>query len=318
MPEYILALGPSPTQRDIDVALAVGQRWFLASAGTLAARYLLALPDDLDVHVVLDSYAWPIDNLRRPRFDGWWQHVRGWRRGPGDYGRLGYAIGYDVIGDPVATNGYYRQTLSLMARRELPDLPMVPVLTYGDNPAGLSVDMLYGYAGVRDDLVSESGERERPFYAVGGLVPQRGNKASVAWVQSIADELAGLCTDSGEDEALCDPQFLGVHLLGSTRPDYWRALESVGLRVWCDNSTPLRQAGFGDEQLAWAYTDAYGLDQDLLHRSRFARVAWWLCRERALCSLPWTMPDPTWLEELPGLQPWVKPAQQAALDLFAA
>jgi hypothetical protein len=59
MPEYILALGPSPSFREIDVALAVGQRWFLASAGTLAARSLASLPDDLRVHVVLDSYAWP-------------------------------------------------------------------------------------------------------------------------------------------------------------------------------------------------------------------------------------------------------------------
>ena len=159
MPEYILALGPSPTQRDIDVALAVGQRWFLASAGTLAARYLLTLPADLNVHVVLDSFAWPIGNPHRPSFTGWWQHVRAWRRGPDDYGRLAYAIGYDVIGDPLATDGYYKQTLSLMHQRELEDLPMVPVITYGDSPAGLTLDMLSGYAGVRE--IGRASCRER-------------------------------------------------------------------------------------------------------------------------------------------------------------
>lgn len=316
MPEYILALGPSPTQRDIDVALAVGQRWFLASAGTLAARYLLTLPADLNVHVVLDSFAWPIDNPHRPSFESWWQHVRGWQREPGDYGRLAYAIGYDVIGNPRATDGYYKRTLGLMEQRELLDLPMVPVITYGDNPAGLTLDMHCGYAGMRDDLVNGDGMTERPFYAIGGLVPQRGNKASVAWVRSIARELARFSSD--DDDGQCGSEFLGLHLLGSTRPEYWRPLEDAGLPVWCDNSTPLRQAGFGAEQLSWAYTDAYGLDKTTLLNSRLARVAWWLCRERAICGLPWTMPDRAWLEELPGLQPCTKPAQQAVFDLFAA
>jgi hypothetical protein len=317
MPEYILALGPSPSLREIDVALAVGQRWFLASAGTLAARYLALLPDDLHAHVVLDSYAWPIDNPERPSFGAWWLHARGWRRAPGDFGRLAYAIGYDIIGDAAATNSFYRHTLSRLEQRRILDLPMVPVITYGSSPAGLAIDMLQGWAGVRDDLVDGSGVIERPFYAIGGLVPQRGSAVSVSWVRSLAGELAGLCADGTEaEEPLCDPGHLGVHLLGSTRPDYWRPLEAAGIRVWCDTSTPLRQAGFGEGQLSWAYTDAYGLGRELLAHSRLARVAWWLCRERDRCGLPWTMPDPAWLEALPHLQPRVRPAEQ--LDLFAA
>jgi hypothetical protein len=48
-----------------------------------------------------------INNPQRPSFEAWWQHARGWRRAPGNFGRLAYAIGYDIIGDAAATGGFY-------------------------------------------------------------------------------------------------------------------------------------------------------------------------------------------------------------------
>lgn len=307
MPSYIFACGSNVTLRDLDVALACGQRSFLASVGTLASRYLRALAG---VAVVLDSAAWPPTNPARPGFDAWWQALRGWRRGPGDYGNLRYALAYDTIGDQAATGRRYHSTMGLMGDRALGDLPVVPVLQYPGDPRAIGVDLLHGWAGRRDDCCAGGGAIGRPAYALGGLVLQRGSATSVAWVEAVAGELAELIDAEG-----IDPTLLGLHLLGSTRQAYVAPLAALGVPIAGDTSTPAQQAQAGAAALAWGYSDRYGLPYDLLVRSRYARLAFWLCRERDRLGLPWSTPDPAWLEALPRLTPIVKPQQG---DLFAA
>lgn len=156
---------------------------------------------------------------------------------------------------------------------------------------------------MRPDRVDGDGRFTRPAYALGGLVPQRGSAAAVAWVRRIGAVLADLAADGWEPDAL------GVHLLGSTRRSYREALSAAGIPLWCDTSTPLRQAMAGERALSWGYTAAFGFPRELLSRSRYARVAFWLCRERAHLGLPWAAPDPDWLAELPRLTPVVRPQQ---------
>jgi hypothetical protein len=304
---YILATGHSFSLRDIDVALACGQRQFLANVGTLAARYLRSLAD---ADVVLDSWAWPLNNPDRPSFDAWWQELRGWRDGPDTFGNLWYAIAYDQIADPRASATAYHETMGRLADRGIEDLPVVPVLQYPSDPRAISLDLLVSWAGQRDDLVNGHGVVTRPAYSLGGLVPQRGSAASILWVESVARELAYLIDDEG-----IDPACLGIHLLGSTRSAYVRPLADLGVPVSCDTSTPAQQAKVGAAALKWGYSPRYGLPAELLQRSRYARLAFWLCRERDRLGLAWTTPDLCWLEGLPQLTPVLKPQQ---VDLFAA
>lgn len=300
---YFLACGGDVTLLDLDVALAVGQRDFLVSVATPAARHLRALDG---ITAVLDSGAWPPGNPSRPPFDAWWQEVRRWREGPDDYGNLAYAIAYDTIGDPLATARDYRSTIGRIFSRA-PDAPIVPVLGFGQEPESIGVTITEGWEGVRPDLVDGGGLFIRPAYALGGLVPQRGSAEAVAWVHRVGQVLARLAEDGWCADAL------GVHLLGSTRRAYLGAFVEAGIPVRCDTSTPIRQAMAGEKALSWGYTSAFGLPRELLSRSRYARVAFWLCRERARLGLPWTMPDPDWLEELPRRTPVVKPQQHALL-----
>ncbi len=106
-------------------------------------------------------------------------------------------------------------------------------------------------------------------------MPQRGSRMAVAWVQAVADELADLIDEEG-----IDPAALGVHMLGSTRRAYLDPLLALSIPVTCDTSTPIRQALAGPAALAWGYTDRYGVPKELALRSRAARIAFWLCRER--------------------------------------
>lgn len=300
------ACGGDLTLRDLDVALACGQRDLLVSAGTPAVRHLRRLPG---VSVVLDSAAWPPNNPARPSFDTWWQALRAWRDGPADYGNLTCAIAYDTIGHAAQTQRDYTCLMGRVFDRA-GDLPVVPVLGFGGPPAAISLDILQGWAGARPDLVD--GSADRPAYALGGLVPQRGSRAAVAWVQAVADALADLVDAEG-----IDPDALGVHVLGSTRRAYLDPLLELGIPVSCDTSTPIHQALTGPAALAWGYTERYGLPHDLLLRSRYARVAFWLCRERDRLGLPWQTPDPSWLEELPGLTPTVIRSKQLPMRLAA-
>lgn len=307
MQTYVFACGSSPALRDLDVALACGQRDFLASVGTMAAQHLRRLPG---VRVILDSAAWPINNPKRPSSDAWWQELRTWREGPNSYGNLRYAIAYDTIGNASLSARSYHSTMGRMDERAIRDLPVVPVLQYPTNPQAIGLDFLQSYAGQRDDLIAGGGAPDRPAYALGGLVPQRGSAESIAWVQAVAAELETLIAHEG-----IDPAFLGIHLLGSTLAAYRAPFDALSVAVTCDTSTPAQQAGFGPKPLSWAYTERYGLPFDLLQRSRNARLAFWLCRERDRMGLPWATPDLAWLEELPSLTPAVRPHQY---QLFAA
>lgn len=303
---YLFACGGAVNLRDVDVALACGQREFLVSVGTPAARHLRQLPG---VSVVLDSAAWPPNDPTRPSFDAWWQGLRRWRDRPGDYGNLAYAIAYDTILNAARTQRDYTTLMGRVCERA-GDLPVVPVLGFGQPSTGISLDLLQGWAGARPDLID--GNTDRPAYALGGLVPQHGSCAAVAWVQSVATELAWLI-----DEERIDPNLLGIHVLGSTRRCYLDPLIDLGVPVYCDTSTPVRQALAGAAALAWGYDDRYGLPRDLVLRSRAARVAFWLCRERDLLGLPWQTPDAAWLEELPARTPIVIRSEQQALPLAA-
>lgn len=305
MYRYFFACGGSVTLRDLDVALACGQRDFLVSVATPAARHLRAMRG---ISVVLDSAAWPMSNPGRPPFEAWWQDVRRWREGPGDYGNLAYAIAYDTIGNWPQTERDYAATAGRIFERA-PDTPIVPVIGYGQPPELITYGLAVGREGMRPDLVDGDGSLVRPAFALGGLVPQRGRRAAVAWVRSVARVIADLVDDGWGDEAL------GVHVLGSTHTPYMRALADAGITVRCDTSTPIQQALAGEAALAWGYTPRYGLSRELLARSRYARVAFWLCRERDRLGLPWETLDPRWLEELPSLTPIVRPQQH---PLFAA
>ena len=304
---YFLAIGGDTTLRDVDVAIACGQTDLLVSVGKPLARHLRGLPG---VRVVLDSAAWPPNDPARPSFDAWWQLLRGWRQDAQDYGNLRYAIAYDTITDGARTQRDYHRLMGRMDERSTPDLPIVPVLGHGAWPDALALDALQGWAGTRDDLVNGDGGTDRPAYALGGLVPERGSARSIQWVTQVAAVLEDLIEEEGVDPAL-----LGIHLLGTTRPAYLAPLRRLGVPVACDTSTPMLQARAGDAALAWGYTDQFGLPLALLRRSRFARVAFWLCRERSRLGLPWTTPDAAWLEELPHLTPIVLPQQ---LTLLAA
>ncbi|NJO81568.1 MAG: hypothetical protein HC828_01575 [Blastochloris sp.] len=304
---YCYACGGATSLRDLDVALACGQRDFLVSVGTSTARHLRTLSG---VRLVLDSAAWPLDNPKRPSFEAWYQELRGWRQAPDDYGKLRYAIAYDTIGNAAASERRYADVMGKMVDRAVTDLPIVPVLQFPAAPLGIGLDLLQSWAGQRDDMVDGGGFSDRPVYALGGLVPQRGRAAAVAWVQAVADELEMLIEDEG-----LEPEYLGIHVLGSTLQKYLTPLRRLGVPIWCDTSTPAQHASTSDASLRWGSTDRYGIPRDLLQRSRYARIAFWLCRERDRLGLPWTTPDLAWLEELPDLTPIVRPQQHA---LFAA
>lgn len=303
---YGLALGHSFTHRDFDVALACGQQTFLASVGTLAARYLRNR-DDIDL--VLDSWAWPIKNPQRPCYDAWWQELRGWREGAQQYGNMAYCIAYDFLGHQADTQRLYDETMRRMADRGVEDLPLVPVLQYPSDPATITRDVLEGWAGRRHDLTNGPGGRViRPLYALGGLVPTKGSVESIEWVTTIAHEIAALI-----DDEVIPAENAGIHLLGSTRRAYIEPFAALDVPVYCDTSTPGQQAQAGEAALKWGYSPRYGLPRDLLSRSRYARFAFWLCRERDRAGLEWTTPDLEWLEELRGLPTVLKPYH---VDIF--
>jgi hypothetical protein len=217
------------------------------------------------VRVVLDSAAWPPGNPRRPPFAAWWQELRRWREGPCDYGNLAYAIAYDTIGNFQQTARDYATTRGRIVDRA-PDQPIVPVLGFGQPPDPLAWEVAVGWEGMRPDLVDSDGSFTRPLIALGGLVPQRGSQEARAWVGRVANLISDLVADGWDEDAL------GVHVLGSTLHASLDPLIATGITVRCDTSTPARQARAGDRALAWGYTDRYGLDRDILSRSRFARL----------------------------------------------
>jgi hypothetical protein len=309
LPTYCLAIGGAMTLRDADVALACGQRAFLASVATPATHHLRSLPD---VTLVLDSGAWPMHNPTRPSFDAWWQTLRGFREEPGDYGNLTYALAYDHVGDPARSDHDYHAAMGRVFDREAAgDTPIVPVLQYPTSPYAIAYDLEAAWAGTRPDWVDSDGSFDRPVYALGGLVPQRGSPDAVRWVAAVAATLSDLIADGWNADAL------GIHILGSTRHAYLHPLMDAGIPVWCDTSTPGRNAGFGMATFGKdRFRERYGIPWALLAQSRLARFAYWLCRECDLLGLPWQTPDLAWLAALPSLPSITQPAQQ--LTLLAA
>jgi hypothetical protein len=90
---FYFAIGRNYRKRDLDLALAMGQKHFLVPAGSLAARRLRRIPG---VHVALDSGAYPPHAPGRITLAAYWREVLSWRQGRGDWGSLDWFASYDT------------------------------------------------------------------------------------------------------------------------------------------------------------------------------------------------------------------------------
>jgi len=327
-PTFYFAWGRNPTLRDIDVTFAVGQRHFMVPVCSPASRHLINFPN---VHVVLDSAAWPPGNPRRPSFSTWLQSIKWWynhtiaydppgscyerpvHRAEGPH--LDYVIAYDHIGDPGQTQRDYWQLWRTTLWDDFPSLPLVRVLQYPCNADMTLAELRHAPVPMQFDQVDLGPDLLRPAYAIGGLVPVNGTLQARDWLCQFLDTFQA-ATEPGDDDDLDWPvlrEFVTVHLLGIARPDMVN--HPSGLVTACDSAGPAIRAGAGWQEIAPSYTDAYGLSPELLKRNRFARVAYWLCRYRDRLHLPWQRVEPVWLDELTQQHPAVLP-EQLAMDLL--
>ncbi len=156
---FYFAIGRDYRKADLDIALAVGQRHFLVPAGSLAARRLRCIPD---IHVALDSEAFPPDNPRRISLPDYWDTVLSWRRGPGDWGCLDWFAAYDTIGDADKTQRDECELCALIVQ-DASDAPLLKVVGFG-MPASAAVARI---------LAQPLPGEDRPSYGIGGLAVQR-------------------------------------------------------------------------------------------------------------------------------------------------
>jgi hypothetical protein len=268
---FYFAIGRDYRKADLEIALAVGQRHFLVPAGSLGARRLRCIPD---IHVALDSEAFPLDNPKRISLPDYWDTVLSWRCGSGDWGCLDWFAAYDTIGDPDATRRDEHTLCALIARDAL-DAPLLKVVGFG-MPASVAAAAILAHP--------LSGEA-RPSYGIGGLAVQRYSIAAERWYQELLNEL----------ERTTDEQRDGIqlHLFGIGKPA-WVLRSTRGLVTSCDSSGPARLAGVaGSRRIATRYTPIYGIPIEQLQRSRAARLAYYLSSYRQALGLPWNLPDET-------------------------
>lgn len=316
-PTFYFAIGARPARRDLAIALAVGQTDFLIPVGSTATSWLR----DLDgVRVVLDSAAWPPGNPDRPSLDAYARAVLSWRQADGSWGNLDWAAAYDHIGNPAKTQADYNRLMGLLAQHDAADAPVVPVTHYpGDAVTTILLDLKYGWAGTRDDVVDGDGTRDRPCYGIGGMVPalsptqpRAAFEEADTWYTGLLCELEQATADSDDVDALqIDPSLLGLHLFGIGRPAF--VLRSPLIRSF-DSSGPVQMARYGWPKLAPRYTAEYGLSAEKLQVSREARLAFWLIDYRARSGLPWRRVDEHDLLDEPTPSPWV----QLSLDSLLA
>lgn len=299
-PTFYFALGARPRRRDLTVALMVGQRHFLVPAGSPGAALLKQTPD---VHVVLDSWAFPPGNTDRPSLPRYAHLVAGWHRenGATTIDRSGacfdWALSYDTIGDAIASE---RDDLRLRELFETIcrclDPPIVPITHYpGPGAETIIGDLLrdreecfderehaeLAQRAAWDFIDAPDGPVDWPAFAIGGLVPARYARPAAAWYEQLIADL--------EAARSIDPFQRRIHLLGVGKPS-WVLCSPLVLSF--DSSGPARLAMTGfDHGIARSYCAAYGLSIAKLRRSREARLAYHLAAYRARVQLPWQRVD---------------------------
>lgn len=301
-PAFYFAVGARPRPRDCLVALLAGQHHFLVPAGSTADRLLQRTPD---VHVVLDSWAFPPGNPVRPSLARYAHLVAGWHartRCTAEAGQLAapwldWAATYDTIGDSAASERDDAQLQALCRQLcRTPDPPIVPVIHYpaadadamigdllrdralcfdDDEQTQLDQRLAWGFADAPDS------PSDWPMCAIGGLVPAHYSRDSACWYERLIADLEAAVT--------LDPFQRRIHLLGVGRPSWVLASPLV---MSFDSSGPARLALIGfDQGIGRAYTDAYGLSIAKLRRSREARLVYHVADYRARVGLPWQRVD---------------------------
>lgn len=299
-PTFYFAIGARARHRDLAIALLLGQRHYLVPAGLPTDRLLARTPG---VHVVLDSWAFPPGNADRPTLPRYAHLVAAWHArslagaAQPDAPRLDWALSYDTIGNPFASQrDEQRLSRLLQSLCHSPDPPLVPVTHYPGPGAAVSIgELLRDRACCLDDeelaqarqraawvfLDGPDGPTDRPACAIGGLVPAHYSRAATAWYARLIAEL--------EAAAELDPFQRRIHLLGIGKPA-WVCRSPLVLSF--DSSGPARLAMAGFEWgIGRAYTEAYDLSNSKLRCSQEARLAYHLIRYRAQVGLPWQRVD---------------------------
>jgi hypothetical protein len=291
-PIFYFAIGARFSRRDLEVALRVGQRHFLVPGCTSGANALFRCREN--VTVVLDSGAWPLNNLDRPSLRRYADEIWRWQQRD-QHERFAWALTYDHLGNPTATERDHEQLLALLRRRDPylldEESPVTPVLQYnaGRSTAdGIVGDLLAIRACWDDDeedyynaLVCHGQQpvlAGRPACAIGGLVPQRYSDEASGWLDHLLTDLERAATQF-------DPSWFSIHLLGVARPDWVRRSPLIASY---DSSGPAIQASFGWQKIAPSYDERYGLSPAKLQRSREARLAYWLMHYRDAGGLTWS------------------------------
>jgi len=272
---FYFAIGAAYRFSDLEVALATGQRHFLVPAGSLAAR---RLRDMANIHVALDSGAFPPGNPHRISLSDYWNEILSWRRGAGDWGNLDWFASYDHIGNAALTLRD-EQLLHSWIARDAPDAPLL-------NVVGFCMPVHEAAARI---LAHPLPGQTRPSYAIGGLAVQRYSDAAEAWYTALLDAL----------EDASDEQLAGVrlHLFGIGK-GAWVLRSTSGLVSSFDSSGPSRMAALaGWNGIAARYSPLFGISVEKLQCSRSARLSYHLARYRRAVGLNWNRLDESCFED---------------------
>lgn len=317
MVHYYFAIGGKPSAADLDIALLCGQRHFLVPFATpmeFRLRALARTRDDL--HVVLDSRAWPPGDPNRPSREAYHQAILAWQRSDGSFRGLDYAIAYDHIGDGERSMADYdalMRDLTTSSRTLNGAMPtIVPVLQYPASVDTMLWMIKHSWPAARLNELDRTTSLP-PAFAIGGMVPHRYSNELRAWWDEFLAELE-LAIEFDE----VDPRMINLHLLGIGKPDW--ALSGWGLVQSTDSSGPARMAALGGwNAIERRYRPEYGLSPDALHNNRYARLAYWIIAYRDRLGLTWAPVDEREVLAIGGHRNAVKAApEQLPLSLFAA
>lgn len=265
-PIFYFAIGGRSMLSDLQIALAVGQRHFLVPAGSPMAETLRTYPAP-DIHVCLDSGAWPLTNPDRLSLEHYAESIMHWREPHGGWGRLDWAASYDHIGDEPATIHDDQRLRTALHEHGASNAPIVSVRHY---PHRLDMP---------DATMAQS---TIPCLAIGGLVPVLAATRTNAIKQQARTWYHTLLNDVHyqRPEAHC-------HLFGIGQPAMFA---HPGIQSF-DCSTPARQAQLGWQNIAPTFNPLYGVSAAKLQQSRAARLAYWLIRYRDLAGMDWQACD---------------------------
>lgn len=291
-PTFYLAIGRDPRRRDLQICLAAGQQHFLVPAGTRGAKLLQALPD---VHIIIDSGAWPPSNPERLTLEHYARllleqdrRIKKPSTGPAR-ATIDWFAPYDHMFRPQRT-ALDEKRLRAMLPGEVYDDWIVRLVQF---PSGSASEMLaelqYDMTILDEDERAslEGAQRHgavdgpvaRPACALGGLVPARYSKESQDWYHALLIDL-----EAAIDLAVANRT---LHLFGISRPSY--VLHPLVASF--DSSTPFRMAQFGYAQIERNFNPALGYTEAKLRVSREARLAYWLTAIRARTGLAWSRID---------------------------